>query len=616
MKILVAFGTRPEWLKLKPLLEKFLDYDIDFDCLYTGQHEDLLEPIDCKYKIEIPANETNRLDQVCSTILSESINWIEYNYVLVQGDTVSAFIVALKAFNNNNKIIHLEAGLRTNNTKHPFPEEGYRQMLSRIACINLCPTTLSLKNLEEENIIGEKYVVGNTVLDNLNEIKAINDYSNIVFVSLHRRENHEIIKRWFYNLDLASKSNENIKFVFSVHPNPNITKNIKILGSQIKCVKPLKHKLLINILTKCKFIITDSGGLQEEGAFLNKKIIVCRKYTERAEGIDSGHIIMCKSPEELPEKISDINKKYKIKEDCPFGDGKASQKICEILIKKESWKPIKPKNFSEEIKKFENYLIERKSFSFSRFSDGELFVLQNRKLKLSENHWSLEDNDFIGNYTKEERKEFDPIKHQYIREYLLESYLYDKKNYYKGISCKCCVGEENYAWGLHYLSLDELSLKKVLMGKKKNITWSNLFINNNYPYYIQNILPLFSNYDVYFVVNENAGLDELPFTKNIKKVFHVGENCMVNNLELKEKLPLYIKKNKIKNSLFLFSAASLSNILIHHCHLAEMENFYIDIGSSLNPIMRGMEGWRYNRDYLNNYWNGKKTDNGGRNCVW
>ena len=92
-------------------------------------------------------------------------------------------------------------------------------------------------------------------------------------------------------------------------------------------------------------------------------------------------------------------------------------------------------------------MIERKCFSFSRFSDGELYVLQNRKIKLSENHWSLEDNDFIGNYTKEERKEFDP-KASIRREHLLDSYLYDDENYFKGISCKCCVGEENYAWGI------------------------------------------------------------------------------------------------------------------------------------------------------------------------
>ena len=225
-------------------------------------------------------------------------------------------------------------------------------MISRIACINLCPTTLSLKNLKVK-MSWEKYVVGNTVLDNLNEIKDVNEYSNVVFVSLHRRENHEIMKRWFYNLDLASKRNENIKFVFSVHPNPNITKNVKILGSQIKCVKPLSHKLLISILSKCKFIITDSGGLQEE-AFLNKKIIVCREYTERTEGIDSGHIIMCKTPEELPKKISEINKNYEIKEDCPFGDGNASEKICEILIKKVG-NQVNRKIFQKKSKSSKNF---------------------------------------------------------------------------------------------------------------------------------------------------------------------------------------------------------------------------------------------------------------------
>ena len=118
------------------------------------------------------------------------------------------------------------------------------------------------------------------------------------------------------------------------------------------------------------------------------------------------------------------------------------------------------------------------------------------------------------------------------------------------------------------------------------------------------------------IVNENAELNMLPFYGNIKEVFRIGSNCLINNLNLKDEIPHYINKNKIKNSLFLFSASSLSNVVIHHCYLANPENIYFDIGSTLNPLMKGMEGWKYNRDYLKNYWMNGKSQIGDRICVW
>ena len=160
MKILICFGTRPEWLKVKPLL-KILD---DYHLLFTGQHFDLLKDIPTDYKIKINKNK-NRLDQLVSDCLLQFPDG-DFDSVLIQGDTASAFACALAAFHRGKKI-YLEAGLRTYDLDHPYPEEGYRQMISRISDVNLCPTTLSKDNLTHELVKGESYVVGNTVLDNL-----------------------------------------------------------------------------------------------------------------------------------------------------------------------------------------------------------------------------------------------------------------------------------------------------------------------------------------------------------------------------------------------------------------------------------------------------------------
>ena len=194
--ILVCFGTRPEWLKIKPLLKYLKEYAIFF----TGQHEDLLKNELSNYTnrllvANVTSRSENRLNNIISSILDSYPNE-NFESVLVQGDTASAYACAIAGFNKGSKVIYLESGLRSFNLKHPFPEEGYRQMISRISDINLCPTDLSLINLENENVLGKNYVVGNTVLDNLNELKSKAVYENLVLITLHRRENLPIINEW------------------------------------------------------------------------------------------------------------------------------------------------------------------------------------------------------------------------------------------------------------------------------------------------------------------------------------------------------------------------------------------------------------------------------------
>lgn len=328
MKILICVGTRPEWLKIKPIVN-LLD-EGEYELLFTGQHIDLLSEIDFHYKIDILGN-GNRLSDIVSSCLL-SMPKLDYDYVLVQGDTASAFGYALSSFHNKIKIIHLEAGLRTYDNDNPYPEESYRQMISRIADINFCPTELSYNNLISENVFGKSYIVGNTVLDNLVKHKKNAIYGNKVLVTLHRRENHDIMDLWFRELNIAAENHPKLKFILPIHPNPNVLKHKHILSDNIKVVDPLPHYDLINLLVNCRFVITDSGGIQEEATFLNKISIVCRKTTERPEGIKTGHLHLCGNPDKLNYYVTNIaNNNFMITDVCPYGDGKSSERIIKIL---------------------------------------------------------------------------------------------------------------------------------------------------------------------------------------------------------------------------------------------------------------------------------------------
>jgi UDP-N-acetylglucosamine 2-epimerase (non-hydrolysing) len=322
--ILLCFGTRPEWLKIKPLIGVLKNYKL----LFTGQHPDLLKEVEIDHKINI-GNDLNRLDQLvndCLTQFPEN----GYDSVLVQGDTASAFACAVAAFHRCKKIYYLEAGLRSYNLNHPYPEEGYRQMISRLADVNLCPTELSKENLVNEKVKGECYVVGNTILDNLLLYKNECEYTNKILVTLHRRENHHQIKEWFLKINQLAENNPELEFILPMHPNPNVQKHKNIL-THVNVVEPMSHQDLLKVLVKSKLIISDSGGIQEEASFFNKKVIVCRETTERPEAIETGHLYLCSFPNNLEKQFHSLIKDYEINSNCPYGDGKSSLKIKEII---------------------------------------------------------------------------------------------------------------------------------------------------------------------------------------------------------------------------------------------------------------------------------------------
>lgn len=326
MSILFCFGTRPEWLKIKPIISK-LDSS-KYKLLFTGQHTDLLNDVKVDYKIKI-RDSKNRLDQLISDCLLQFPEG-PFNSVLVQGDTASAFACAMAAFHRGLKIYYLEAGLRSYDLHHPYPEEGYRQMISRISDINFVPTELSKQNLCNEKVHGEIFVTGNTVLDNLLEYKNSCSYDNKVLVTLHRRENHHWIDKWFIELEELATKHPELDFILPIHPNPNVQAYKHILN-KVKVIDPLSHSDLLSVLVKCKLVISDSGGLQEEGSFFNKKVIVCRKTTERPEAIETGHLFLCDSPQDLHIIFDKLINDYYINVTCPYGDGKSAEKIIEFL---------------------------------------------------------------------------------------------------------------------------------------------------------------------------------------------------------------------------------------------------------------------------------------------
>lgn len=326
--ILICFGTRPEYLKVKPLFEAFKKQGIEYKTVFTGQHETLLTEIPFDWKLRIEST-GNRLNSVFSSVMKqgeEAIAELKPKYVLVQGDTTSAAAFALSAYHMQVKIIHLEAGLRTYNRENPYPEEVNRQLISRIADIHLCPTSMNKEFLKSEKTEGFIIVTGNTALDNIKDINTTKE--NKVLVTLHRRENHAIAHKWFNEIEKLAISNPHLEFILPIHPNPAIKRFANDL-IKVKVVDPLPHEELVKLIASSNLIITDSGGIQEEASFLKKPTIICRKTTERTESIGQNGFL-CGTPDKLHKMFESLIN-YTVVDDCPYGDGHAAERIANIL---------------------------------------------------------------------------------------------------------------------------------------------------------------------------------------------------------------------------------------------------------------------------------------------
>lgn len=372
-KISVIFGTRPEAIKLAPVileLKKHNDFEVNI-CV-TAQHREMLDQVlevfDIKPDVDLNLMKTN---QTLANLTSATIKLLDNYFVenkpdllLVQGDTTTVFAASLAAFYNKVKIAHVEAGLRTWNMLSPYPEEMNRVLTSRLAEIHFAPTEWSKNNLLKEGISEEKiFITGNTVIDSLfialekikqlkpsilglpnNSLDKFNG-KKLVLITGHRREN---FGNGFENIcdaiSYLSSKFEDTVFIYPVHLNPNVQEPVKrILGieqkSNLFLIEPLSYLSFVALMHRADVILTDSGGVQEEAPSLGKPILVMRDTTERPEGIEAGCVKLIgtnkgsiiKAVSELILNKKNISNQVNIIN--PYGDGKSSLKIYEIISK-------------------------------------------------------------------------------------------------------------------------------------------------------------------------------------------------------------------------------------------------------------------------------------------
>lgn len=324
-----VIGTRPEYLKIKSLILKAIESNIDVSILFTGQHSDLIEDYNFPCPVlyhHYEVRSSNRLNDIIINVVNAGDSYFGLcDAVLVQGDTASAFAAAQCAKNMGKQVIHLEAGLRTYDLRNPYPEESFRQQISRIADIHFCPTQNNRDNIENELCDGLTYIVGNTSIDNLSGIIT---YENIILCTLHRRENRDNMIEWFSELSKLAKDFKDYRFILPLHPS---CKKFKNALDGVDVIDPIDHERMMELLRKATLVITDSGGLQEEASFFRKKTIVCRKITERQEALYDTSFL-CQSPNKLKDLFwTHLCKPVPKDAKCPFGDGKAAEKICKIL---------------------------------------------------------------------------------------------------------------------------------------------------------------------------------------------------------------------------------------------------------------------------------------------
>lgn len=336
----IIFGTRPEYLKVKPLLDVFNKESIPFLVIHVKQHTSLEieESSGENYRqILLDDNtEISRLNGLGSSLLRKiEPSLRECKSILVQGDTSTVFFSALSAFHLKMPIFHLEAGLRTYDLENPFPEEAYRSMLSRIATYHLCPDISASENLHKESLTKNIFIVGNTILDLVRSYGFTPTLGNTVLVTIHRRENWDnlsFIAESIYNL---AERYKNYTFVWVQHMNPSLQAMVNQVFDRrtpldnISRILPADHRSLCKYISESYCIITDSGGIQEEASFLGKTCFVIRKLTER-NSIPSDYIKLIHPPSELLGAFQTTN--ITMLPPCHvYGDGYSCDNIASIV---------------------------------------------------------------------------------------------------------------------------------------------------------------------------------------------------------------------------------------------------------------------------------------------
>ena len=365
-KVMLVIGTRPEAIKMIPVYKAFRKFpDIDVQLLSTGQHKEMLDQIFNFFEVEPDIDlslmtKNQSLPELTSLILKEvSAVLQEYqpDLVIVQGDTTTAMVTSLASYYLKIKVAHVEAGLRTYDKYAPFPEEINRRVISEIADYHFAPTEKAALALEKENVKGKVEIVGNTVVDSLftgldlirknipfykkELIDIINAESKLILITMHRRESFGL---GFQNICKAIKQLSDqypeFIFVYPVHLNPNVRGVVEETLSgkgNIKLIEPLPYGSLIYLMSTSFLILTDSGGIQEEAPSLNIPLIILRDTTERQEAIEAGCAVLGTTNQieimKTFKLIVESKEKYKKMQEAPnpFGDGKASERIVQLI---------------------------------------------------------------------------------------------------------------------------------------------------------------------------------------------------------------------------------------------------------------------------------------------
>ena len=382
-KIMLVFGTRPEAIKMCPLVKEFQKHTDEFETIVcvTGQHREMLDQVLKIFEVT-PNYDLNIMKQgqdltdVTIRILSglrDVFKEIRPDIVLVHGDTTTSMAAALAAFYAQIPVGHVEAGLRTHNIYSPWPEEMNRQITGRIATYNFSPTPLSEANLKKENIHGDIYVTGNTVIDALHmvvnnlennpdlakeqekillnagyDINRLKSGRKLVLITGHRRENFGdgFIQMCTAIRDLKNKFPE-VDFVYPMHLNPNVRKPIhEVFGEDLSnlgnmfFIEPLQYLEFVYLMSKSNIVLTDSGGIQEEAPGLGKPVLVMRDTTERPEALESGTVhLVGTNYQKIMDEVSVLLENSEAYEKMskavnPYGDGLACSRIVEILRSK------------------------------------------------------------------------------------------------------------------------------------------------------------------------------------------------------------------------------------------------------------------------------------------
>lgn len=381
-KILLVFGTRPEAIKMCPLVKEFQKHPDKFETIVcvTGQHREMLDQVlnifEVKPDYDLNIMKTGQdLYDITARVLTgmrDVLDEAAPDVVLVHGDTTTSTAAALAAFYKQIAVGHVEAGLRTHDIYSPWPEEMNRQITGRIATYNFAPTPRSERNLIEENAQGKIFVTGNTVIDALHlvvdklknnpglaseqekilldagyDVSRLENGRRLVLITGHRREN---FGEGFINMVTAikvlSERYRDVDFVYPMHLNPNVRRPIhEVFGEDLSnlgnmfFIEPLQYLEFVYLMEKSTLVLTDSGGIQEEAPGLGKPVLVMRNTTERPEAVDAGTVKLVGTDRELiiseTSKLLDDKKYYEMMSRAvnPYGDGKACERIIkEFLI--------------------------------------------------------------------------------------------------------------------------------------------------------------------------------------------------------------------------------------------------------------------------------------------